>query len=260
MPNKKISELTTVASPLSADYIPVVEAGVTKKATLASLPLSDAEVTALALKAPLASPALTGTPTVPTAAVDTNTTQAASTAFVVGQAYAKLASPALTGTPTAPTAASGTSTTQIATTEFVRKNGVAFAAYASALQSIPTNTNEKITLNQEEFDSAGAFDAATNSRFQPTTAGYYMLTGHVQYSSAVANIMTCFLHKNGVEHRRGTQISTGGSAGSAVTGLVYLNGTTDYIELFTYQNSGGAIDTDPGASLVCLSGFLVRQE
>lgn len=33
--------------------------------------------------------------------------------------YAKLASPALTGTPTAPTAANGTSTTQIATTEFV---------------------------------------------------------------------------------------------------------------------------------------------
>ena len=34
-------------------------------------------------------------------------------------AYAPLASPALTGTPTAPTAANGTSTTQIATTEFV---------------------------------------------------------------------------------------------------------------------------------------------
>ena len=40
----------------------------------------------LALKAPLASPALTGTPTVPTAAADTNSTQAASTAFVIGQA------------------------------------------------------------------------------------------------------------------------------------------------------------------------------
>lgn len=38
--------------------------------------------TELALKAPLASPALTGTPTVPTAAPGTNTTQAASTAFV----------------------------------------------------------------------------------------------------------------------------------------------------------------------------------
>lgn len=38
--------------------------------------------TLLAAKAPLASPALTGTPTVPTAAPGTNTTQAASTAFV----------------------------------------------------------------------------------------------------------------------------------------------------------------------------------
>lgn len=100
--------------------------------------------------APLASPALTGTPTVPTAAVDTNTTQAASTAFLLGQAgstnpvmngsaavgsslrYARqdhvhpvdtsrapLASPTLTGTPAAPTAAAGTNTTQLATTAFV---------------------------------------------------------------------------------------------------------------------------------------------
>lgn len=36
----------------------------------------------LALKAPLASPALTGTPTAPTAAADTNTTQVATTAYV----------------------------------------------------------------------------------------------------------------------------------------------------------------------------------
>lgn len=69
--------------------------------------------------AKLASPAFTGTPTAPTAAVDTNTTQIATTAFVIGQSYAKLASPALTGTPTAPTAAVNTNTTQIATTAFV---------------------------------------------------------------------------------------------------------------------------------------------
>jgi hypothetical protein len=70
----KISELTTVASPLSTDTIPLVEGGVTQKATLASLPLSDAEVTALALKASLtgaetltnktiAAPVLSGTAT-----------------------------------------------------------------------------------------------------------------------------------------------------------------------------------------------------
>lgn len=42
---------------------------------------------ALALKAPLASPALTGTPTAPTAATATNSTQIATTAFVKAQGY-----------------------------------------------------------------------------------------------------------------------------------------------------------------------------
>src|SRR5438477_8414128 len=47
--------------------------------------------------APLASPTFTGTPAGPSAAADTNTTQLATTAFVIGQAYAKLASPTFTG-------------------------------------------------------------------------------------------------------------------------------------------------------------------
>ena len=58
---------------------------------------------------------VTGVPTIPTASAGTNTTQAASTAFVQGEK----ASPAFTGTPTAPTASAGTNTTQIATTAFV---------------------------------------------------------------------------------------------------------------------------------------------
>ena len=73
---------------------------------------------ALDLKADLTSPALTGTPTAPTAANGTDTTQIATTAFVLANA-ATLASPAFTGTPTAPTAAADTDTTQIATTAFV---------------------------------------------------------------------------------------------------------------------------------------------
>lgn len=63
---------------------------------------------------PVNSPAFTGTPTAPTAASGTNTTQIATTAFVQGL----LASPVFTGTPTAPTAAANTISTQIATTAF----------------------------------------------------------------------------------------------------------------------------------------------
>lgn len=57
--------------------------------------------TADALKSNIASPTFTGVPAAPTAAVDTNTTQLATTAFVIGQGYAKLASPTFTGTVTA---------------------------------------------------------------------------------------------------------------------------------------------------------------
>jgi hypothetical protein len=73
---------------------------------------------ALNLKAALASPALTGTPTAPTAALGDNSTQIATTAFVLANA-AGLASPAFTGTPTAPTAAADTDTMQLATTAYV---------------------------------------------------------------------------------------------------------------------------------------------
>jgi hypothetical protein len=92
-----------------------------------------ADLADVALKAPLASPALTGTPTAPTASAATNTTQIATTAFVQGLVALKanLASPALTGTPTAPTATAGTNTTQIATTAFVAALGVLKADIAS---------------------------------------------------------------------------------------------------------------------------------
>jgi len=73
--------------------------------------------TAVNSKADTNSPALSGTPTAPTASTATDTTQIATTAFVQDQK----ASPAFTGTPTAPTATTGNDTTQLATTAFVQQ-------------------------------------------------------------------------------------------------------------------------------------------
>jgi len=92
-------------------------------------------------KADLASPALTGVPTAPTAAALTNTTQLATTAFVTtaDNLKANLASPTFTGVPAAPTAAALTNTTQIATTAFVTTADNLKANLASpALTGTPT--------------------------------------------------------------------------------------------------------------------------
>jgi len=100
-------------------------------------------------RAALASPTFTGTPLSTTAAVDTNTTQIATTAYVVGQGYAKLASPTFTGTPTLPTGTIGTTqspgnnTTAVATTAFVT---AAVPAIATAAQAI-TGTSATVALS-----------------------------------------------------------------------------------------------------------------
>jgi hypothetical protein len=67
---------------------------------------------------------LLNTPTAPTAAAGTSTTQLATTAFVTAadNLKANIASPAFTGTPTAPTPATGTNNTQLATTNFVSES------------------------------------------------------------------------------------------------------------------------------------------
>ena len=89
-------------------------------------------VASLAAKADLASPALTGNPTAPTASASDNDTTIATTAFVTGAdttlaatlngslaAKANIASPTLTGVPAAPTPVVADNSTTLATTAFV---------------------------------------------------------------------------------------------------------------------------------------------
>lgn len=102
----------------------------------------------IATKAPLADPALTGTPTAPTAGAGTNTTQIATTEYVQTSisGTANLNNPALTGIPTAPTAAAGTDTTQIATTAFV-KTAVALGGGASNMDGGVAQTTRNLATH-----------------------------------------------------------------------------------------------------------------
>lgn len=85
---------------------------------------------------------ITGVVRAPTAVVDSNSTQLATTAFVINQGYLKsslatstyapLASPSLTGQPVTPTAATATSNTMIASTAFVKNQSYLTTALASS--------------------------------------------------------------------------------------------------------------------------------
>lgn len=111
----------------------------------------------------------------------------------------------------------------------------AFSACSAVNQTVVAATYTKITFGTEEFDLSNTF---ATSRFTPNVAGYYQLNFIVTGDTNIANgLATCSLYKNG-----GTSAISGSrqmppiasntaSVGSCV---VYLNGTTDYVEVFGY--------------------------
>ena len=81
---------------------------------------------------------------------DTYTSPTSSTLISKGYAddtYAPLASPALTGTPTAPTATTGNNTTQLATTAFVQSALPSLTGYASLEGGTSTTTQDFLGYN-----------------------------------------------------------------------------------------------------------------
>jgi hypothetical protein len=124
-------------------------------------------------------------------------------------------------------------------TVMVSGNMPAFSAYNSIATSVPNGVWTKLQNSNEEFDTANCYDNVTNYRFTPTVAGYYQVNGAWAQngSSGVSNTA---VYKNGGQYKAGAQIVNNASyVQSTVSCLVYLNGTTDYIELYGYQQAGG---------------------
>lgn len=107
----------------------------------------------IALKANLASPALTGTPTAPTAAAGTNTTQLATTAFVTtaDNLKANVAAPTFTGTVTSSTGS--IRMTQIGTGVEVKTGTNAKIGQATLVGGTVTVANTSVTANSRIFMS-----------------------------------------------------------------------------------------------------------
>ena len=112
-------------------------------------------------------------------------------------------------------------------------NGPAFSAYASASQTITTATPTKVSINTKIFDTNTNFDTTTN-RFTPTVAGYYQVSGILRGTavSALSQIHV-EIYKNGVVYCIGGNLFlVAGNPHATISELVYLNGSTDYIELW----------------------------
>jgi hypothetical protein len=132
-------------------------------------------------------------------------------------------------------------------------NGPAFRAWGQTITSIASGVTTKITLDVEDFDTNSNF---SSSRFTPTVAGYYFIKGAVATNGAASNL-AAIIYKNGLVVTYGPEFSAG-SFRSHVSDVIYLNGVSDYVELYGYHLAGSNRNTSNAQENVFMSGFLAR--
>ena len=138
-----------------------------------------------------------------------------------------------------------------------------FSAYASGNQTISNTSWTKVTLGIKVFDTASCF---SSSRFTPNVPGYYQINCVIRFgASSNASRFIVGVWKNGGEYARPAEpyfssaIMPQGQYGGSV--VVYLNGTTDYIELYGYINGSGTLQfQDDGSQpyTSSMTGCLIR--
>jgi hypothetical protein len=133
---------------------------------------------------------------------------------------------------------------------------VAFRAKrASSNQSIAGFSFVKVQFNSEDFDTNNNYDPTTNYRFTPTVAGYYQINATVTYTEVV-NSCQCRIYKNNSNFVNGSN-ATG--AWTTVSGLVYLNGSSDYVEIFTAHLEVSNKNVSSNSNETTFDGILVKK-
>jgi hypothetical protein len=174
----------------------------------------------------LASPTFTGTPAAPNAAVDTNTTQIATTAFVVGQGYLKsatasltyapLASPTFTGTVTADTLDLTTAATTTNATSYWVETGSDGVVRPKTIANVRTEIVTTSAVNSAAATTVGIITSGTWQGSEISTT----------YTAAKVT-------------------SVNGSTG-AVTGLAVTSGKLSQFAATTSSELAGVISDETG--------------
>ena len=121
-------------------------------------------------------------------------------------------------------------------------NAPAFMANRSANIAVTNNARNKVQCDTEIFDSGGQYDNSTNYRFTPTTAGKYYVFGNAFLIAGGNSTVQWILNEIWKNGTSGTRISgstdfraNNGNSGSNYVGAILdMNGSSDYVELYSY--------------------------
>lgn len=134
--------------------------------------------------------------------------------------------------------------------------------------TVTNATDTRIDMNGEVFDDLGWHSTVSNtSRVTPTIAGRYKVTLLPVYAFNTAMTGTQpKVYKNGSLYRAGGSVKPSSGSNTATYGgemtcYVDMNGTTDYVEGYTYQTSTGSVSqTLNGSSASGYTTMIVELE
>lgn len=139
-------------------------------------------------------------------------------------------------------------------------NRSVFRAYLNSSQTISYNTNTKVYMNTEEFDTNNEFDTTTY-RFTPKRAGKYFLTAQCVFSSVWDTYWwVTAIFKNWSVYTQGTWSPNWSATSntSLVSVVVDVNGTSDYFEVYCRTNKSPSVSLWVWGSNTYFAGFRVE--
>lgn len=133
--------------------------------------------------------------------------------------------------------------------------GPAFSASANASTSLSADVWTKLLFGTEDYDTNNCF---ASSRFTPTIPGYYFFIASYATNSTSVQSFWIALYKNGAEFKAGPLWQTASGMGGVIqmTGIVYLNGSTDYCE--AYARSSVSTSSSSNGNFTYFQGYLAR--
>ena len=132
----------------------------------------------------------------------------------------------------------------------------AFSAYSASQQSVTANTWTKAIFGTEEFDTNSNF---ATSRFTPTVAGYYQINATVTMNAYATNptYSAVAIYKNGSAVNTVYIGTSANYASPTVSSIMSMNGTTDYIEIYGFNQSATGVFS-PTQLLTFFNGAMIR--
>jgi len=145
----------------------------------------------------------------------------------------------------------------------VAGNGPAFSAIQSTPQALSSGVFSNIQCQTENFDTNGCFNNTGSTvtlngistpayAFAPNVAGYYQVNAHINCTLASSQELIASIYKNGSSLSYIADVIGGATRSANGSYLVYLNGSSDYIQFYGY------INTNTNVSIAYFQASMVR--